>query len=644
MWWEKLRTRRVEVGCVVTIALALSMGSTIPINNMLKVVCTFGLLCVGLGVLMSLVKDSLNELRNDFHVSREVSKTNTPSLESLHLSVRTALSEALKQMEKEQLSALKLALSEFTNKGLQLEQSMSQHLEPLCSKMECQNSLICSVKGCIENLQTKVDSHFTDTEASVSKLAKQVQELTTKVETVQLNCDVLAANDKQLASQVELMRESTEAIFKSLESAQRSTKENLQKIREKMQDFVDNQPQFVKAITSLARKVDETKKLVQKSSTDELRNSCGSPMPALLRESTSLERLLAPPNTQQLEEAIPEIQAIIVAHATQAKYDATSYRRNVIQELLATEQSYVKNLQTVLEDYINPLKVANPPILTEAEILQVFSNWSKIYETNVSFYELLTTEFAEMNHLSKKVASVFSSPQMAAMKSYLPYILNYDTSLAKISQLTASNELFSAHCKQAVAKTGTSLGGFLIQPVQRLPRYLLLLQDYTRKRAKSKYIEQLKEAQKIVLELTTGLNETKRHIEHLERLSQLYTLFKGDLKKMIAWHADLQVIKEGPVEAKKGVDYCVLLSQCLVLVQRTKTKRTEEMKICSLLMCDKITKVTTVQQTPSKGCVMVSRIRPGEKQEREKKLIVGLNEMICWADLIRKAAHLSASC
>ncbi|KAH3757757.1 protein ECT2 [Pelomyxa schiedti] len=343
-------------------------------------------------------------------------------------------------------------------------------------------------------------------------------------------------------------------------------------------------------------------------------------------------------NAWKLERAITSVQALICSRFIESSFKASAHRLLVVQELIGTEQSYVNNLHTVMEEYINPLKVAEPPILSEGELNQVFGNLPKIYDTNSAFLDLLLKEFSDWQHVSRKLVDVFCSPQMTAMKSYLPYILNYDASLAALAQLNSSNEAFVAYCKQCIPKTGgRSLGDFLIQPVQRLPRYLLLLQDYIRTRgANTKYSEQLRGALETVRELTTVFNETKRHLEHMARMAQLTYSLTGDLKKQIAWHTDLQVIKEGPVEAKKGVNYCVLLTQCMLLVK--KKHKTDELKIRSLIMCDTITKVT-VERGPTKSCLLVTRIK--KQKETDKKLTVNQHDLNTWAESLKQAAKLT---
>lgn len=75
---------------------------------------------------------------------------------------------------------------------------------------------------------------------------------------------------------------------------------------------------------------------------------------------------------------------------------------------------------------------------------------------------------------------------------------------------------------------GLHLNSFLILPVQRLPRYEMLLRDILRNTWKSHPdYASLTAALRAVTEVTTFLNESKRSVENANRMAQLQNKLSG---------------------------------------------------------------------------------------------------------------------
>ena len=53
-----------------------------------------------------------------------------------------------------------------------------------------------------------------------------------------------------------------------------------------------------------------------------------------------------------------------------------STRQRVLEEILATEEGYMRDLQAVAEVFIQPLR--NNQILTQQELQELFSSWETL--------------------------------------------------------------------------------------------------------------------------------------------------------------------------------------------------------------------------------------------------------------------------
>jgi hypothetical protein len=66
------------------------------------------------------------------------------------------------------------------------------------------------------------------------------------------------------------------------------------------------------------------------------------------------------------------------------------YRRSVVAELIATEQSYVNDLGVIIGNIMAELK----QIITNDEFIRIFSNITSLKKLNSDFLEELKTHFA----------------------------------------------------------------------------------------------------------------------------------------------------------------------------------------------------------------------------------------------------------
>ncbi|KAJ2795832.1 hypothetical protein H4R20_005742, partial [Coemansia guatemalensis] len=153
----------------------------------------------------------------------------------------------------------------------------------------------------------------------------------------------------------------------------------------------------------------------------------------------------------------------------------SSLRMKILSELLVTEVTYVDTLKNVVGVYLNPMREAK--ILAESELRKIFSN----VEVILAFHN---------DHFLPAITHALSQPQMAIgnvflqhsahFRLYSAYTNNHDTSVQTLAAVASRRSVssFLRDARHDVTQIGqVSLDGHLLTPVQRLPRYRLLLTD-----------------------------------------------------------------------------------------------------------------------------------------------------------------------
>jgi hypothetical protein len=150
---------------------------------------------------------------------------------------------------------------------------------------------------------------------------------------------------------------------------------------------------------------------------------------------------------------------------------ADGKRLMVINELISTEKTYVNRLFTTITVFIEPMRSAN--VLTPAEINDQFGCWEIIASHHRDFLTQLTSTSPD------SIGSLMNS-FCRGLTMYQPYLLIFEGALRKRAKLLVSNRRFNELVESARVNPiceGLSLESFLVLPVQRIPRYKLLLDE-----------------------------------------------------------------------------------------------------------------------------------------------------------------------
>ncbi|MDP2438552.1 MAG: hypothetical protein Q8P67_22645, partial [archaeon] len=286
-------------------------------------------------------------------------------------------------------------------------------------------------------------------------------------------------------------------------------------------------------------------------------------------------------------------------------------RTKIVNEILSTEETYIKNLQAmitiykrVFEDWVDqmegkstgPAAKVNPrsrPLSTvvskpaqskfKREHLKIlFSNIQVVVPLNQQLYEELSSRLAAWSE-TQRIGDIFV--KMAPyFKLYNEYSNNYEAALQLFDRMYTKDVPFVKTLELAEAEAEIAgvlrLENLLILPIQRVPRYNLLIADLRRKTdAAHPDFQSLTEAGEMLEKTAQYLESNITQAENNKRLLQLAA--KG-AKGLLASHRVL--IREGTITAelvgkpKKFKLRLTLFNDLLVHLSETKSKKKSNME------------------------------------------------------------------
>jgi hypothetical protein len=189
-----------------------------------------------------------------------------------------------------------------------------------------------------------------------------------------------------------------------------------------------------------------------------------------------------PPDTPSAGGSVTPLDAAAEKLAKRART-----RTKVTLEIESTEVSFVESLEALVKLYLQPLQAAldTDPILSQDEISTLFSNISTITALNRKFLTDYSTRVSNFDNNTTLIGDIFL--QFAPFfRSYTQYVGNHDNAselLKKLESSSGGNRRFKELVESNMSKPenkNLSVASYLIMPIQRIPRYKLLLEEVLR--------------------------------------------------------------------------------------------------------------------------------------------------------------------
>ncbi|XP_060769787.1 intersectin-2a [Neoarius graeffei] len=199
-------------------------------------------------------------------------------------------------------------------------------------------------------------------------------------------------------------------------------------------------------------------------------------------------------------------------------------RQGYIHELIETEQTYVQDLELVLEVFYKPM--AESGRLTEAEMSMIFVNWRELIMCNTKLLKALRVRKKTAGErMPVQVIGDILSSELSHMQAYIRFCSCQLNAAALLQQKTDASPEFKLFLKKIATNyrcKGMPLSSFLLKPMQRITRYPLLIRNIL-ENTPTGHVDQvnLRDALERAELLCSQVNEGVREKENSDRLEWL---------------------------------------------------------------------------------------------------------------------------
>ena len=272
-------------------------------------------------------------------------------------------------------------------------------------------------------------------------------------------------------------------------------------------------------------------------------------------------------------------------------------RRHIVQEMYQTEKTYSEQLGKVCTVVMPEMK----KVMTEEDYQKLFNNIESVYSLHKEFFLNIETVWkTEQDKPLILVADLFldlfSDKNM--YETYMYYYTHADSGLHfNYSKCSPTVQQLSMKFKQQ----RMPIESFLIQPIQRLPRYILLLKELIKSTppiAEPEY-SKLNKARELCDKITCDFNAATKIIRDKQHLLEYSQKIDGYVAAK-----DRKFVRDGEIITKtkkrKLVASVCLMSDVLFLLQKKKER------------------FTIVQELPFKSVTGVLFKEPKKKTSLEK--------------------------
>ncbi|XP_077397587.1 rho guanine nucleotide exchange factor 17 [Festucalex cinctus] len=197
-------------------------------------------------------------------------------------------------------------------------------------------------------------------------------------------------------------------------------------------------------------------------------------------------------------------------------------RKHVMMTLLDTERSYVESLRTLIQGYMRPLKQPDGGSIVDPLLVdEMFYQIPEILEHHEHFLEQVdgcVNQWHDRQTVGHFLIQSFSKEALANM--YSAYIDNFLNAKDAVRIAKEAKPAFHKFLEQNMRenKEKQALGDLMIKPVQRIPRYELLVKDLL-KHTPDDHPDHsfLLDAQRDIKRLAEKINKGRRSAEEAER-------------------------------------------------------------------------------------------------------------------------------
>lgn len=223
----------------------------------------------------------------------------------------------------------------------------------------------------------------------------------------------------------------------------------------------------------------------------------------------------------------------------------------MFEEIVFTERTYVKDLEIMISNFFRPLLAESTrsggSFVTHAQVKTIFQSIEMVCAYNNVLLEDLEAALTAYhpNYLIGPIFTKFAP----FLKTYNSYVSGYSDAVQTIQELSKTSPEFTAWLDRAFIATKSNkvdLPSFLITPIQRIPRYQLLLNDMLKHTwdFHPDYAN-LKSALEIVTETATAVDRMKEAFENTQKCVAVQAQLGKNVENLVS--ASRRFVREGLV-------------------------------------------------------------------------------------------------
>ncbi|KAK9766343.1 hypothetical protein K7432_004643 [Basidiobolus ranarum] len=247
-------------------------------------------------------------------------------------------------------------------------------------------------------------------------------------------------------------------------------------------------------------------------------------------------------------------------------------RQESIFELISTEQTYLRDLQLVMDVFYEPMQ----SMISEKELVSIFGNIEELLHCNTEFLNQLEERQNDNHFMIDYIGDIFLE-HSNEFRQYLAYCGNQMNAYKLLQKKREDQTIcqFLKDCMRSPECRNLDLSSFLLEPMQRITRYPLLLRQILHYTSKDhddyQYISQALEKAEGILHEANRVAKIREDEGKLKEISSLVDFTSSEEKLDLMLNTRLlgprQFVMEGIlVKAKSGRKLQAFLFNDLLLL------------------------------------------------------------------------------
>uniref|UniRef100_UPI003AAB3BE5 pleckstrin homology domain-containing family G member 1 n=1 Tax=Centroberyx gerrardi TaxID=166262 RepID=UPI003AAB3BE5 len=266
-----------------------------------------------------------------------------------------------------------------------------------------------------------------------------------------------------------------------------------------------------------------------------------------------------------------------------------TYVDRVVQEILDTERTYVQDLRSIVQDYLECISNQSRLALSAEDKGSLFGNIRDIYHFNRD----LLHDLEKCNADPVAIAECFVA-KSEEFHIYTQYCTNYPRSVAVLTECMRNKALAKFFReRQESLRHSLPLGSYLLKPVQRILKYHLLLHEIANHMEKdTETYEVVQEAIDTMQRVAWHINDMKRKHEHAVRLQEIQSLLTNWKGPDLIGYGELVLEGTFRLQRAKNERTLFLFDKLLLVTKKREETYTYKAHIlcCNLMLVEVIPK------------------------------------------------------